>query len=111
MQNEERTLLNLSRRLLLEHDKTQTQIAQMLYVSETTLRGMYLKHFAMPPKRYIRMVKLKKAQTLLRITDKTISEIAYNIGYTNTSKFAKTFRMFYGLTPSNYRKKCGFGVE
>ncbi len=103
--------INVSRRLLLETMLTEKQIAKMLYVSETTLRGLYIKNFEMPPRRYIRYVKMCKARTLLRTTDKTISEIAYDIGYINTSKFAETFRIIYGETPSKYRKVCGLGVD
>ncbi len=106
-----RILINVSRRLLLETMLTEKQIAKVLYISETTLRQLYIQNFKMPPKRYIRSVKLYKARTLLRISDKTISEIAYHIGYINTSKFSEAFRNMYGESPSHYRKNCGFGVE
>ncbi len=106
MRDEKQFTLNVSRRLLLETTLTEKQIAKVLYVSESTLRQLYIKKFGMPPKRYIRYVKLCKARTLLRITDKTISEIAYSIGYINTSKFAEAFRNKYGKSPSEYRKNA-----
>ncbi len=105
MRAETKKLLSVSRRLLLNTTKTENQIAKLLYVSETSLRQLYLHNFGMPPKRYIRLVKLKKAKTLLRITDKSISDIAYEIGYINTSKFSEAFKSIYGITPSAYRKK------
>ncbi len=104
MRKEVKKTLNISMRLLLETILTEKQIAKILYISETTLRQIYLQNFGMPPKRYIRHVKIKKAQTLIRTTNKTISEIAYSIGYINTSKFAKVFKTSYGRTPSEYRK-------
>ncbi len=104
MQKEARRILNVSRRLLLDTSKTEKQIVKMLYVSETYLRQLYLQTFGVPPKRYIRSVKLKKAKTLLRITDKSISMIAYEIGYTNTSKFSEAFKIVYKINPSEYRK-------
>ncbi len=111
MHKDTKLIINVSRRLLLDTLKTEKQISKMLYVSETTLRQLYIHNFGIPPKRYIRLVKLYKARTLLRTTDKTISEIAYNIGYINTSKFAESFRKIYDETPSEYRKNCGFGVD
>ncbi len=105
MNNKDKTLINISRRLLLEHNLTEKQIASMLYISETTLRDLYNKNFGIPPRKYIRKVLLKKAHTHIRITDKKISEIAYSIGYINTSKFTEAFKQIYGMTPSNYRKK------
>ncbi len=106
MHGDTKTLLNVSRRLLLDTFNTEQQIAKMLFVSETTLRQLYIAKFGMPPKRYIRHVKLSKARTLLRITDKTVTEIAHIIGYINTSKFTEAFRKLYGETPSSYRKSC-----
>ncbi len=111
MQTGTQFIINVSRRLLLETMLTEKQISKMLYISETTLRQLYIQKFSMPPKRYIRHVKLCKARTMLRTTNKTISEIAYNIGYINTSKFAAAFCTVHGKTPSQYRKNCGFGVE
>ncbi len=110
MRKETKMILNVSRRLLLDTDKTEKQIAKMLYISETTLRHLYLENFGMPPKRYIRYVKLHKAKTLLRITNKTVSEIAYNIGYVNTSKFTEAFKNTFKLTPSSYKKNVKFAV-
>ncbi len=110
MRKETRRILNVSRRLLLDTNKTEKQIGKILYISESTLRQLYLKNFNMPPKRYIKHVKLKKASTLLRITDKSISEIAYEIGYINTSKFSEAFKIAYKITPSRYKKShsdCG----
>ncbi len=106
-----KSILNVSRHLLLDTTLTEKQIAKILYISETGLRDLYNKNFGMPPKKYIKKVKMKKAQTLLRITNKTISEIAYSIGYVNTSKFSHSFKLLYGITPSNYRKNCGLGAE
>ncbi len=111
MTRETTLIINLSRRLLLETLLTEKQIAKILYVSETTLRQLYIQKFGMPPKRYIRHVKLYKARTMIRISNKTISEIAYSIGYINTSKFAEAFRNVYDVSPSKYRKNCGLGVD
>ncbi len=104
MQKETKRALNASRRLLLDTEKTEGQIAKILYVSETYLRQLYLQKFGMPPKRYIRRVKLKKAKTLLRTTSKSVSEIAYDMGYINASKFTEAFKTAHGITPSEYRK-------
>ncbi len=111
MQSQTQFIINVSRRLLLETTLTEKQISKMLFVSETSLRQLYIQKFGMPPKKYIRHVKLHKSRTIIRITNKTISEIAYSIGYINTSKFAEAFRKIYGYSPSKYRKTCGLGVE
>ncbi len=106
MRKEKKMILNVSRRLLLDTAKTEKQIAKILYISETSLRQLYIQNFSKPPKRYIRHVKLCKAKTLIRTSQKTISEIAYDIGYINTSKFTEAFKNRYDITPSEYRKQC-----
>ncbi len=120
MRKEKRMQLNVSRRLLLDTDKTEKQIAKILYISETSLRQLYITTFSLPPRKYIRNVILKRAQTMLRISNKSISDIAYYIGYINVSKFTQSFKNNYGVTPSDYRKSlknyntrknCGLRVE
>lgn len=48
-------------------------------------------------------VRMKKALELLQSTDNTITEITFLIGYTDISHFTKTFKKYYGKSPSEYR--------
>ena len=48
---------------------------------------------------------LKEAKYLLLHSDKTISSISENLGFTNRTHFYKLFKAKYGLTPNEYRKK------
>lgn len=84
---------------------SEKEICKEIYISEVYLRKLYNIHFGMAPKMYIRKVKMKKAQTLLRITNNKISDIAYEIGYTNISKFSNQFRKEFGMLPSTYKKE------
>ena len=45
-----------------------------------------------------------EAKSLLRQTSMTVQEIAYLLGYDDTSYFIKTFKKWEGCTPSAYRK-------
>ncbi len=53
----------------------------------------------MTPVELLRKARLNKAQLLLRTTDKSISEIAYDCGFTSPSYFNKCFKDEYGITP------------
>lgn len=53
--------------------------------------------------RFIRMIRLKRAKQLLDNTDYTVSEILYQVGFTNPSYFAKCFKQQFGISPSEYR--------
>lgn len=57
------------------------------------------------PNDFILNIRLKKAQMLLRQTDtKTVSEIAYEVGFNSPSYFIKRFRELFGVTPAQYQK-------
>lgn len=55
---------------------------------------------------YISLTRVKEAQRLLRETDRSITEVAANVGFDNFSHFGKTFKKITGLTPRDYRKKA-----
>lgn len=57
------------------------------------------------PVELIRQLRLKKARILIISTEKTISEIAYEIGFSTPAYFTKCYREAYGETPSEARNK------
>lgn len=60
------------------------------------------------PNDFILNIRLKKAQMLLKQTDtKTVSEIAYEVGFSSPSYFIKRFRELFGVTPAQYQKGEG----
>lgn len=61
------------------------------------------------PVELIRTLRLKRARTLLTGTEKTMSEIAYEVGFTTPAYFSKCFRDAYGESPSDLRGRIGNG--
>lgn len=57
------------------------------------------------PVELMRNLRLKKARTLLVSTDKSISEIGYEVGFSTPAYFTKCYREQYGETPSETRGK------
>ncbi|MCH5242488.1 MAG: substrate-binding domain-containing protein [Muribaculaceae bacterium] len=55
------------------------------------------------PVELMRNLRLKKARTLLKTTDKTISEICYEVGFSTPAYFSKCYRDQFGETPSETR--------
>lgn len=51
----------------------------------------------------LRKARLAKAKQLLETTDRNISEIAYDVGFTTPSYFAKRFKEEYGKSPGEFR--------
>ncbi|MFK7948576.1 MAG: ATP-binding protein [Saprospiraceae bacterium] len=50
---------------------------------------------------FIRSIRLAKATELIKTQDLTLSEIAYDTGFTSLSSFSKAFKKRYGKSPSS----------
>ena len=51
---------------------------------------------------FVTSVKLKKSTELLLNSGKSISEIAYEVGFTSPSYFSRCFREYFKMAPSEY---------
>ena len=49
--------------------------------------------------------KIIKAKALLKTTDRSVTEIAYQLSYSSPGQFAVVFRRETGMSPSAFRKK------
>jgi AraC-like DNA-binding protein len=56
-------------------------------------------------KQYLNAIRLEEAKRLLRETDRTITEIAYKVGYRSVTHFNRTFKEAVGESPSAFRGK------
>ncbi len=54
------------------------------------------------PNEFIRLLRLRRAEQLLRNKTGNITEIAYEVGFNHISYFAKCFQQTFGYTPSEY---------
>lgn len=57
------------------------------------------------PVELLRVARLKKAAEMLTRTEKTVSEIAYEVGFSTPSYLTKCFREYFGISPSDYVKR------
>src|SRR5690606_32458645 len=56
-------------------------------------------------KEFIRIIRLKKAAELLMLSDQSISEIAYTVGFNSLSYFTTAFTEYFGMSPTKYKEK------
>ena len=55
------------------------------------------------PHRYLTMLRMRRAATLLTGTGQTVRQVAAACGYRSPSRFAAAFRREYGTAPAGYR--------
>jgi DNA-binding response OmpR family regulator/anti-sigma regulatory factor (Ser/Thr protein kinase) len=75
---------------------------QALSLSKTQLNRKLKALTGESPGQLLRNFRLKRAAQLLSQEADTVSQIAYQVGFTNLSYFAKCFKAQYGVSPSSY---------
>ena len=94
--------------LLTQHVKerlTINELAQHGGLAATTLKRCFKEMYGKTIFQYMQEYRVSEAARLLIEGEESIMEIAARVGYENSSKFAKAFQKFTGLTPSMYRQK------
>jgi AraC-like DNA-binding protein len=66
---------------------------------------IFRRHFGVPPRAFLRQVKLEKATELLLGSDLTMKEISGRCGFVDAAHFTKAFKQKHRLTPGAYRLK------
>ena len=59
------------------------------------------------PNELLRIARLKKAASLLASSERTISEITYEVGFTSPSYFTKCYKEYFGESPTDFLKRRG----
>lgn len=57
------------------------------------------------PSEFIRDIRLRHAERLLRLSQLTVSEVSYKVGISNPRYFSKYFKDKYGMLPSQYKSR------
>lgn len=78
--------------------------AKRVFTTERTLHRRFQKHLRMSFNEWRQRLKVVTALQLLKQPD-SISQVAYQLGYSDASAFIKMFRKHTGLTPSAYRQQ------
>lgn len=79
-------------------------LAQAVHISSSRLAHWFKDTMGLSLGKFLLHVRISKAELLLAESDKTITEIALECGFTNVSAFGKAFRGFSGVSPSEYRR-------
>lgn len=104
--------LDLARHLLRARDLARARYADPLdvatlaahaHVSPTHFTRMFRVAYGATPHQYLIARRMERAATMLRETDKPITEISLDVGFSSLGSFSATFRRWLGVSPSAYR--------
>lgn len=82
------------------------RLARVSHVSEAHFARSFKQAFGVPPHRYLLTRRIERATALLRDTDLSITEIAFQTGWESLGTFGRTFRDVAGQSPSTVRARA-----
>ncbi|MDE3113364.1 MAG: helix-turn-helix transcriptional regulator [Chloroflexota bacterium] len=111
-----REVEELNRRLLRARDAMDRSYAQPLdvaalarvaQVSEAHFIRSFRATFGETPHRYLQRRRVERAMFLLRESDRSVTDVCLDVGFSSLGTFSRTFREIVGETPSEYRERHG----
>lgn len=84
---------------------TVTQLTNMLALSRRNLERRFKKATSNTLVEYIQRVKIEAVKKYLETGRKTVNELMYEVGYSDTKAFRTVFKKHTGLSPVEYRNK------
>ena len=107
---------DLNRRLLRARDAMDRAYAEPLdvravaavaHISEAHFSRTFRKVFGETPHRYLQRRRVERSMFLLRETDRSVTDVCLDVGFTSLGTFSRMFREIVGETPSGYRMGHG----
>lgn len=81
------------------------QLASTFALGRRSLERRFKKATANTVQEYIQRVKIEAAKKNLESSRKTVSEVMYEVGYSDTKAFRTTFKKITGLSPIEYKNR------
>ncbi|MDX1474477.1 MAG: helix-turn-helix domain-containing protein [Reinekea sp.] len=72
--------------------------------SERQLRRRFVNATGESPMQYLQRIRIEEAQSLLRESNLSVTDIALAVGFSNPAYFARTFRKVTSMSAGEYRK-------
>jgi len=107
---------DLNRRLLRARDAMDRAYAEPLdvaavaavaHISPAHFSRTFRAVFGETPHRYLQRRRVERSMFLLRETERSVTDICLDVGFTSLGTFSRTFREIVGEAPSGYRTGHG----
>ncbi len=82
---------------------TANEVADRLSVSPSTMERHCRRHFGSTPMQLYLGIRLQAARNFLFYEDYSIKDVALAFGFSSSGVFSRTFRSYFGQTPSEFR--------
>ncbi len=93
----------------LDEELSLERLSGIFYISKFHFHRLFTSFTGLSLQQYIRWLRLKRAAHQLLIDkDEPIINIAMNAGFESHEAFSRIFKKTCGLSPSQYRRACGW---
>jgi AraC-like DNA-binding protein len=82
-------------------------VAAVAHVSEAHFIRTFRAAFGETPHRYLQRRRVERSMFLLRETERSVTDICLDVGFTSLGTFSRLFKEIVGETPSHYRSGNG----
>jgi AraC-like DNA-binding protein len=84
-----------------------SSVAAVAHLSEAHFIRSFRATFGETPHRYLQRRRVERSMFLLRETDRSVTDICLDVGFSSLGTFSRTFREIVGMTPTRYRETHG----
>ena len=95
----------------LEVDWSIEEMAKRVAMSPSRIYPIYKKVYGISPMADLINARINSAKNMLSFGEEKVEEIAWRLGYQNTTHFIRQFKQKVGITPAQYRKEQREDVE
>lgn len=78
-------------------------LARLVHFSKSYLVVRFKELWGVPPIKYVNFLRIESAKQLLLVSDKNITDIASDVGFSGIHYFSRYFKERVGVTPNEYR--------
>ena len=82
-------------------------VAAVAFVSPAHFSRSFRAVFGETPHRYLQRRRVERSMFLLRETERSVTDVCFDVGFTSLGTFSRTFTRIVGETPSAYRSGNG----
>ena len=82
------------------------EVASRFYMNPSYFSRMFKEQTGFMFSEYITKLRIKEANKMLSLTDKSITKIAFDCGFNSSNNFCKTYKKTMGISALEYRKKA-----
>lgn len=79
-------------------------LSTLVNLSPSRFRHLFKQETGTTPGQYIKELRLRKAEKMLRTTFLSVKQVLKQVGLGSNAHFVHDFRKKYGMTPTAYRR-------